>query len=130
MFVDPFKELDLQQMVGAAMEEKDREILAVNKRQLNRGFDAKGDSLGRYKNFKYKGRFQPVDLYKTGDFWNKFTLTAGKRSAEIFSQDRKSPWLEKRYGKDIFGINSESKPKVEDLIFQPLGALIRKNLFK
>lgn len=130
MFVFPFADLDLQKLVGLAMEEKEREILAVNKRQLNAGFDAKGDSLGRYKNFKYKGRYQPVDLYKTGDFWNKFTLTAGKKGAEVFSQDAKAPYLEKKYGKEIMGIASDNKEKVASLIDAPLGQLIKKTLFK
>lgn len=130
MFVDPFKELDLQQLVGAAMEEKQEEIFDINRQQLAKGLDAKGKSLGRYKNFKYKNRFQPVDLLLTGSFQGRFTLTAGKKSAELFSQDQKAPFLEKRYGKDINGISDAFKPTVEQLIFDPLGSLIRKNLFK
>lgn len=129
MFIGPFSELDMQEIVGEAIEEKQEEIFDVNRDQLARGLDAKGKSLGRYKNFKYKNRFQPVDLLLTGSFQGKMTLTPGKKSAELFSQDQKAPFLEKRYGKDILGISGQGKDRVMDIISSPIGRLIKKKLF-
>ncbi|MEI8142833.1 MAG: hypothetical protein WCG90_08205 [Chitinophagia bacterium] len=124
----PFKKLDMQLLIGEAMQEKDEQIMDLNKQQLDRGLDATDDSLGRYKNFKYKNRFQPVDLLLTGDFRKKFTLAPGKKSAEIFSQDQKSTFLEKRYGKDIFGISSNVKDNVAAIIKDPLGVKVKTKL--
>lgn len=126
----PFKGLDIQALIGEAMQEKDEQIMDLNKQQLDRGLDATGDSLGRYKNFKYKNRFQPVDLLLTGEFRRKFTLAPGKKSAEIFSQDQKTKFLEKRYGKDIFGISSNVKDNVASIIKEPLGVRIKAKLLK
>jgi hypothetical protein len=124
----PLKQLDMEALIGEAMQEKDDPIMDLNKQQLDRGLDAKGNSLGRYKNFKYKNRFQPVDLKLKGDFRNKFTLAAGKKSAEIFSQDFKDKFLLKRYGKDIQGIPDQAKSNVAELIREPLGEKVKKNL--
>lgn len=126
----PFKELDIKAMIAAAMEENDEQIMELNKQQLDKGLDAKGESLGRYKNFKYKNRFQPVDLLLTGEFRRKFTLAADTKSAEIFSQDQKAGFLEKRYGTDIFGIANTYKPNVAEIIKEPLGLKFKAKLLK
>ena len=126
----PFKALDMEALVAEAMQEKDEQIIDLNHQQLDRGLDSKGNSLGRYKRFKYKNRFQPVDLKLTGDFRRKDTLAAGKKSAEIFSQDQKEPWLTKRYGKDIHGVPDQAKSNVAELIKDSLGERFKKKLLK
>jgi hypothetical protein len=78
--------------------------------------DSTGRSLGKYKNFKYKNRFQPVDLKLTGEFRNKFSLQISDTDTEIFSQDQKEGKLVKKYGKDIFGVPSPLIGNVEDII--------------
>lgn len=128
--VRPFKDLDMQALIAEAMSEKDEPILDLNRQQLDRGLDAKGESLGRYKNFKYKNRYQPVDLKLKGDYREKFTLAAGKKSAEIFSQDFKDGFLKKRYGKDINGIAQPFKSNVAEIIRDPLGEKIKSKLLK
>jgi hypothetical protein len=126
----PLKEIDMEALIAETMQEKDDSIMDLNKQQLDRGLDAKGNSLGRYKNFKYKNRFQPVDLKLKGDFRNKFTMAAGKKSAEIFSQDFKDGFLVKHYGKDIQGIADQSKSNVAELIHDPMGEKYKKKLLK
>lgn len=130
IFVAPFQDVDMYALVGESLEDKDRQILVLNKKQLNTGKRSDGKSLGKYKNFKYKNRFEPVDLYKTGDFWNKFTLTAGKKSAEIFSQDKKSSMLEKKYGKEIFGLTKENTTVAEDIVKPGLQDLFKEAVMK
>lgn len=124
----PFKDLDMKSLIAEAMSEKDEPILDLNRTQLDRGLDAKGESLGKYKNFKYKNRFQPVDLKLSGDYRNKFTLAAGTKSAEIFSQDFKDEILKKRYGKDINGIAQPFKANVAEIIKDTLGEKIKSKL--
>lgn len=108
IFTDPFKSVDMQAIIAAGIEKHEQDIIDLNTQQLDRGLDAKGKSLGKYKNFKYKNRYEPVDLKLTGEYRRKKTVTAGKKHAEMFSQDEKAPMLEKKYGKDIEGLNSQN----------------------
>jgi hypothetical protein len=116
IFSEPFKAANIDDMIAAALEKHEQQIIDYNTQQLDRGLDAKGKSLGKYKNFKYKNRFQPVDLKLTGSYRNKKTLTPGKKKAEMFSQDEKAPMLEKRYGKDIEGLSAQNMDNVSELI--------------
>lgn len=127
-FVGPFKAIDMGELIGKAFENKAEQILDLNKQQLDAGRDAQGKSLGRYKNFKYKDRFEPVDLKLKGDYREAFTLNADRKKGEIFSQDWKAPILEKRYGKNIEGINSQNKPTAAEIIKPELGKLIKDKL--
>lgn len=116
IFTDPFKGIDLNKLIGQALEEKASLINELNEQQLDKGLDATGKSLGRYANFKYKNRFQPVDLLNTGSFRGRFTVSAGKKAAELFSQDSKEDLLIKKYGKDIHGVPRQQYPTVEEAI--------------
>lgn len=116
IFTSPFKAVKMDAIIQAAMEKHDQQIIDYNLQQLDRGLDAKGKSLGKYANFKYKNRFQPVDLKLTGEYRRKKTLAAGKKSAEMFSQDEKAAKLEKKYGKDIEGLNKQNTDNVGELI--------------
>lgn len=128
MFVLPFKNLDMYELFGKALEKHEEALFDLNRQQLDRGKDALGNSLGRYANFKYKGRFEPVDLLLTGEFRRKFTLQIGKKSAEIFSQDSRDEMLKKRYGKDIEGIPKTFQPNLAELVKPTLGELIKDKL--
>lgn len=130
VFVTPFKGIDMAMLLAKALESNDQEILDINRQQLDQGKDSKGASLGRYANFKYKNRWEPVDLKLTGDFREKFTLAPGKKSAEIFSQDRKNDILEKKYGKDIFGIAKPMLPNVGEIIKPTLKELFKEEVTK
>ena len=127
-FSAAFKGINIAQLIGDALEENADAINDLNRQQLDRGLDAKGKNLGRYKNFKYKGRYQPVDLKKKGEFRDKFTLTANvkKKEAEMFSQDRKDVFLTKKYGKDVHGVPRENYSNVEDYIKPDLQASFEK----
>ena len=116
IFVHPLKDADPLQALTKAIEKNEQKILDLNRQQLDRGLDAKGSSLGKYANFKYKNRFQPVDLKLTGAFRDKFTLEVNKTATVFFSQDEKEAKLEKRYGKDIHGIPDYLIPNMQDII--------------
>lgn len=116
IFLQPFVDTKPVKALVTAIEKHEDAIMDLNRQQLDRGLDAKGDSLGRYKNFKYKGRWQPVDLKLHNDFRRKFTLQSDDKETIIFSQDVKAPWLEKRYGVDINGVPSSLIPNMQELI--------------
>lgn len=115
LFKGALRQMQPGKAMQAAVEKNEERIIEANNRQLDQGIDGKGKSLGRYKNFKYKNRFQPVDLKKSGDYRNRKTVTADEKKTEIFSQDWKEPILEKRYGKNISLVNpSTMQAIIED----------------
>lgn len=126
--VAPLKKLDMVELFKQALEQNQDVVFSLNNQQLDRGIRADGSSLGRYKNFKYKNRWEPVDLKLTGEFRRKETLQEGNKNAEVFSQDQKNDMLVKKYGKDIFGISKQYQPNLAEAIEKTLGELIKKQL--
>lgn len=116
IFYDQFKGVKPIDALKEAIAANEDRIMDLNRQQLDRGLDSEGRSLGKYANFKYKNRFQPVDLKLTGDFRNKFSLQITDKETEIFSQDAKEEKLKKRYGKDIFGIPDQFITNMQDII--------------
>jgi hypothetical protein len=116
MFLWPLQKGSPKEALKKAIGKNEDKIMDLNRQQLDRGLDSTGRSLGKYKNFKYKNRFQPVDLKLTGEFRNKFSLQISDTDTEIFSQDQKEGKLVKKYGKDIFGVPSPLIGNVEDII--------------
>lgn len=112
LFVDALKKMQPGKAMQVAVEKNEADIIAANNRQLDQGLDGAGKSLGRYKNFKYKNRFQPVDLRLTGDYRRKKTVTADVKKTEIFSQDWKEPILEKKYGKNISKVSPSAMQEI------------------
>ncbi len=130
IFSAPLKVPDMEKIIASSLEKHEQQIIDYNLQQLDRGLDAKGKSLGKYANFKYKNRYQPVDLKLTGEYRRKKTLTPGKKKAEMFSQDEKAPMLEKRYGKDIEGLNSQNLDNTSELIKPHMQRLFLLSLVK
>lgn len=99
--------LDLMEPLPSLMREIPKQsdvFFDLNERQLDLGLDSNSKDLGEYASFGYKGRFKPVDLKLTGKFRQELALRVTKKDTQIFSDDSKSPVLQKRYGKDIFGV--------------------------
>lgn len=128
IFSDPFKGIKMEEVIAEAMHRNEESILNLNKRQLDSGIGADGKSIGRYANFAYKGRFEPVDLLLTGKFRNEFTLGIKKKQAEIFSQDSKEKQLEKKYGKDIHGLTSTNTGIAADIIKEDVQRIFFQSL--
>lgn len=122
LFMSRLLRLQPAKAIQRAIENNEQAILDLNRQQLDRGQDADGKSLGRYRNFRYKGRFQPVDLKLTGDLRNKETIGVDDKKSEFFSQDWKDPVITKRYGKKVWGIQQQLLPNMQDII--------RPDLFK
>jgi hypothetical protein len=84
-------------------------IIGLNDMQLDKGMDANDASLGRYKNFKYKGRFTPIDLKLHGDFRSTEDILVESTGFRLIDEDFKTPFLQNRYGKDIIGLSTENQ---------------------
>jgi hypothetical protein len=116
IFVEPLQDADPKYALMKALEQNEEAILDLNRQQLDRGLDARGNSLGKYKSFKYKNRWTPVDLKLTGAWRGKFTLQVKENESEIFSQDQKEEKLKAKYGKDIEGIPNYLIPNMQAII--------------
>jgi hypothetical protein len=127
IFVQPLKKMQPLEALKDALLTNDEKIFALNTQQLDRGLDAKAVSLGKYKNFNYKKRYQPVDLLLTGDFRKKFTLEVRNTESRIFSQDWKDDILVSRYGKDIFGVPKVMYPNLGMILLDDFIKNVRKN---
>lgn len=128
MFVSPFVGLDIPDLIRQSFDAKEQDILKLNKDQMDGGIKADGSEIGRYRNYKYKNRFKPVDLKLKNDFRGDmfFRDKGNKRQGVISSDDKKTIKLEKKYGKDIFGLTDTNKQYAADLIKPILGRLIKE----
>jgi hypothetical protein len=130
LFVLP---LDLMQPLPSlkkAIEKNDEVFIQANRQQMDRGLTSKSKSIGRYKRFSYKDRFEPVDLLKEGPFRGKMTVQVSDTETEIFSQDIKNDKLVAKYGEDIFGVPRELLPTVADALKEDFISDVRRKLFK
>ena len=116
IFYYPLKDADPLQPLISAIEKNEEKILDLNRQQLDRGLDAKGEDLGEYKNINYKGRRRPIDLKLTGSFRDKMNLQVTKKDTEVFSQDQKYEKLKKFRGKDPLGVAQPYISNMEDII--------------
>ena len=82
-------------------------LIKANQDYLRRGQDSKGISLGEYANFKYKKRFEPVDLYLTGDFYSSFDVISNNGKVDVVASDWKTDKLKSKYGDNILGVPND-----------------------
>jgi len=99
-----------------AILENKESILRLNDKQLDKGIDAKGDDLGQYKNFKYKGRFRPVDLKQTNEFRSEEDIVVDDRNMLFVDPNWKTDQLMNRYGEDIIGLTDDSEAEAAQLL--------------
>lgn len=92
-----------------AIWENKESILRLNDKQLDKGIDAKGADLGSYKNFKYKGRFKPIDLKQTGEFRGEEDIIVDDQQMLFVDPNWKTDQLMTRFGEDIVGLTDESE---------------------
>lgn len=101
------------QAVFIIFEKHKDELTTSNQQALDKGMDASGNDLGRYKSKayvkKYKGgRFHPINLKKEGDFRKSIQIDFKKTTPKFKATDYKAKFLKKRYGEDIIGISDEA----------------------
>lgn len=119
-FTGKLEAVDLNQVIGKAIDENESLISDLNGSQLNEGLDSKGGDLGEYKDFSYKNRFRPVDLRLTGEFRRSIYP---KNEGDVFVMDAtdwKAESLVERYGDDILGLNDENIQKAGEIIKEDL----------
>lgn len=107
--------IDLEQAVVNALLGKKETILKFNDEQLDKGEDSNGKDLGKYKNFKYKGRFSPIDLKDKNDYRNAEDIVFDNSEMVFIDSDFKDPFLTKRFG-PVKGLNEQNIERTAQLI--------------
>jgi hypothetical protein len=121
--------LDLYSASMKVVKKDEEPILNLNKKQLfSDGENNKSKKLKRYRNGMYeleKHERNPApglgipDLFNTGKFYKKFKIKIlSKKEYEMFSTDDKAIALQKKYGKDIFGLSENSRNEMVEKFFE------------
>lgn len=110
--------MDIDVISQNSLEETKDDIVKKQKEQLLQGLNAKGEKIGRYRSNKYaraKNQMNPLaglgvpDLKLTGAFHSGINIQVNTETFKTESTDSKGPELEAKYGKEILGLNEESK---------------------
>lgn len=108
--------LDINTAVMNAIEANEVRIIDLNRvGQLDKGIGSDGQSFGDYKNFRYKGRFAPIDLKLKNDFRSAEDLEITNTGVEMVDNDFKLPFLTKRFG-PVLGWTEENTDNMGRLI--------------
>lgn len=100
--------------------------------------------LGQYRNgdaitpeyaestIRYKRRKgQPTDrvtLQDTGQYHDTFKIRYEDEGFELYANDWKAGFLDKKYGKEIYGLQDEAARELADQVYQPRMIQKLKNL--
>lgn len=125
-----FQSINLDEQLPIIIQNTRGEMVRLNKMQLTLGkksdneFVTPGYSFATYAIQKEKQNplapFGVPDLRLTGDFYKGFYANVQGGQSVIFgSTDSKSDNLEAKYGKEIFGLNIDSKTEYTDETVMP-----------
>ena len=134
--LESLKNGGLLSLVKKVADSEDEKAVELNTEEqlFEKGVDSQNKKLKAYSS-SYKririSRGQPVDrttLKNKGDFYKGFDTKKSNKSFDIFSKDSKAKFLEKRYGKNIYGLTPENKINFANLIKAPLLREIKRTL--
>lgn len=128
---------DLPKIFVDVMRDNAAYIEDLNISQLEQGIDSEGQRITPpysviTKQIK-RAKRQPYDrvtLKDTGDFHRSLFLTGGRDAFfQIGSSDDKAEKLQRKYGKDILGLNEQSRQEViEEILLPEMLIKIRQQL--
>lgn len=103
------------------------EIKEINVHQhYNLGQDRNGDAITpeyAESTIRYKRRKgQPTDrvtLQDTGQYHDTFKIRYEAEGFELYANDWKVGFLDKKYGKEIYGLQDEAARELADQVYQP-----------
>ncbi len=132
-------QVKLEKILFGLMKQYEAQIVAFNKEQLSKGEDNEGVVFGEYSihtpdfQDKFPARKdkipgQPYNFEWTGDFFDGMYLLTTDKSAEVWSKDSKTAFLNIEYS-GLLGLNDENLQKViKDLVYPLFMQEIRKIL--
>jgi len=121
-FASNFSKIDIPTQLPIIIQELEPEAIAYNQQQLYRSsVDRFGKSLKQYQSPSYalyKYRRNPLpglgkpDLNLTGTLYRGMYLKVTGKSFYLGSYDAKETKVERKYGKDIWGLTRENKARL------------------
>ena len=118
--IDLLINLPYERLLDECVTENQDAITDLNRAQLDKGLDSDGKSLGEYKFFDYKSRWEPVDLKQTGSFRDSFKATPFGKGFEIEASDPKTGKLLDKYGEAVLGIAESDNDEVAAILLPDL----------
>lgn len=122
-------------VVIGIVREKQGFILGLNRDQLFSGKDANGDEIlppyaeSTVKRKRRKGSpYDRVTLKDEGEYHQSLEIDFGPDSFLIGSNDSKAIYLERRYGKSVYGLNAQSISELSDEVKPGLIDNLRKRI--
>jgi len=117
-----------------ALQNNHKEVLDINREQLEQGEDSSGKDMGFYSPMyaEYKGKSSPIDLKNTGDYHEAMYLVIDKVGTDVRDRDYKDQrlkaYVKKKTGGDPLGINPKNKGKMSDVVRPEFTKLFRKDV--
>lgn len=117
-------------LLGKSIKRREYDYVTLLRGNLILGFGG-NERIGIYKSKRYAemkyglsklAGFGNVDLKLTGAFYEGITIRVGEGKFIVFSNDKKSPILEDRYGKTIFVLSDEGHSFFIRIVFKEFKA--------
>jgi hypothetical protein len=114
--LEAVQKIDFDKVVNSALIDSSETYTLLQRDQMLSGLREDGKRIFNIKTgsdeyspryAKFKGKKKPIDLHKTGDFSNALFMEVNDKTLLIDSKDEKSKKLQKRYGKEIFGLEDK-----------------------
>jgi hypothetical protein len=121
----------LEDHIVAAVKANDKDIVELNREQMQIGQNAKGEKIGFLRSLSYAqakidqggmAPFRVPDLLNTGAFQSRMFLEVQSDEYFIGSTDSKEPDLVDKYGK-IFGLVPEQQQAAKELTTKSLSKI-------
>jgi hypothetical protein len=129
-FTRIFEAIDLKDVMKSAINNKAAEISKLVKDQLHEGLNGNGKSLGEYANYEYKGRWSPVDLFLTGNFYKGLAPVTYDQFFEMTDSDSKTEKLTTWYGDAILDLSEEHVETTKAIIALEMRVIYTNEMHK
>lgn len=133
--IERIQSLDYDKLVLDAVQEKEKEVLALNTEQMYAGKDAENKAIRPPYSEAYarrkRARGQAADrvtLRDTGKFYGSLHLVYRNDEFEFVSDDAKAKYLHGRYGRDIYGLDENGIQQTIELIRDEVTQKLKKAL--
>jgi len=115
-FTERLSKVDINSIIGRAVESNSDYISDQLTKHYDKGEDGKGASLGKYKDFNYKNRFEPIDLKLTGAYRKSIAPKNYGEYFEMNATDSKTEKLVTQFGENILSLSKEDVKNIGEFI--------------
>ena len=123
--LEVFEKQNLQEIILSSIRNTAGDFVRIQQEQLKKGLRSDGNEIFRISTgsdeyspgyAKKKGFSKPIDLYNLGNFYGGINVSVDELQIQIESDDIKNAMLQEDYGKEILGLNSDSKAEYREIL--------------